>query len=146
MAPKKRKGLPKKAKKKDNLLFDFLNDITWGKTGILNSENKHAYSKFMITKFLSMHTPYLPIADVYLNRYQGSLGDEEFHNFCLAVIPKKKIYMKWVGGKPSKNECKERLQYIVDYFEVSEDEAFEYYEIGGDDLIENIKKMYGVME
>jgi len=138
--------LPKKAKKKSNLLFDFLNDITWDKKNILNSENKHAYSKFMVTKFLSMHTPYLPIVDVYLNKLQGSLQEEEFHKFCLAIFPKKKIYMKWVGGKPTKNECKEQLAYIVDYFEVSEDEAYEYYEIGGTDLIDNIKKMYGIVE
>jgi hypothetical protein len=143
---KKRKGLPKKAKKKSSLLFDFLNDITWDKKNILNSENKHGYSRFMITKFLSMHSPYLPIVDVYLNRFQASMGDEEFHKLCLAIFPKKKVYLKYVGGKPTKDECKTQLKYIIDYFEVSEDEAFEYYEIAGDELITNIKMMYGIME
>jgi hypothetical protein len=144
--PPKRKGLPKKAKKKSSALFDFLNDITWDKKNILNSDNKHAYSKFMITKFLSMHEPYLPIVDIYINKYQGSLGDEEFHKLCIALIPKKKVFLKYINGTPSINECKDKVKRIKDYFEISEREAHEYYQIAGDELVENIQEMYGLNE
>jgi hypothetical protein len=145
MPPTKRKGLPKKAKKKSSALFDFLNDITWDKKNILDNENRHAYSRFMITKFLSMHEPYLPIVDVYLNKYQGCLEDEEFHKLCIALIPRKKVFLKYIQGKPHVNECKESLKVIMDYFEISQREAFDFYQIAGDDMVEKIKEMYGTM-
>jgi hypothetical protein len=145
MPPKKRKGLPKKAKKKSSALFDFLNDITWEKKNILNNENRHGYSRFMITKFLSMHEPYIPIVDVYLNKFQGCLEDEEFHKLCISVIPKKKVYLKYINGKPSINECKESVKVIMDYFEISEREAFDYYRIAGDGMVDSIKEMYGTV-
>jgi hypothetical protein len=142
----KRKGLPKTEKKKTTVLFDFLNDITYDKVNILNSENNHAYSKYMITSFLSMHEPYLPIVDIYLNKYQGCLSNADFHKMCLALIPKKKIYLNYVKGKPAIKECKDQLEYIVNYFKISYEEAYDYYLLGGDKIVVDIKRMYGIVE
>jgi hypothetical protein len=144
MSPKK-KGIPKKEKKKSSALFDFLNDITWDKQNILNNDNKHAYSRFMITKFLSMHEPYLPIVDVYLNKFQGCLDDEQFHKLCIALIPKKKVFLKYINGVSTINECKESVEVIKDYFEISERDAFDYYQIGGEQMVEKIREMYGTI-
>ncbi len=142
--PPKRQGLPKKAKNKSTALFDFLNDITFDKQNILNRENKSQYSRFMITKFLSMNANYLPIVDAILNKYQGVLDDEQFHKLCIGLIPKKKIFLKYNKGKPRREECKESISYISNYFEVSDDTAFEYFELGGEKLVNDIKKLYGV--
>ncbi len=141
-----RKGLEKKPKEKSTKLFDFLNDITLGKENILNSENKHGYSRYMIARFLSMNSDYLPLVDRYINRFQGSLDNEMFHKLCLALIPQRKVFLSYVKGTPLKNEVKEDLKYICQYFEVSEDEAFDYYQIAGDELVDKIKSLYGVIE
>ena len=145
MPSEKRKGLPKQEKKKSTALFDFLNDITWDKKNILTSENKHAYSRYMITKFLSMHEAYLPIVDVYINKFQGCLNDADFHKLCIAIIPKKKVFLKYVSGTPSMNECKEQVKLIKEYFEISSKEAYEFYQIGGDEMANKIKEMYGTV-
>lgn len=146
MPPKKRKGLPKKTKKKSNILFDFLDDITYSKKNILTKDNDHEYSKFMITRFLSMYEPYLPIVDTYLNRYQATMENEQFHKFCIAIIPKKKVYLKYINGSVCKKEATGQLKWIKEYFNISEDRAFEYYQIAGEELVTNIKEMYGVIE
>jgi len=146
MPPLKRKGLPKKAKKTTNILFEFLDDITEHKKGILTKDNEHGYSKFMICRFLSMHEPYLPLVDVYLNKHQSVLDNFQFHKLCIALIPKKKIYMTYIKGVPPKTHCKEALKYISDYFEVSEDNAYDYYSLCGEDLVKNIKRLYGIIE
>jgi hypothetical protein len=143
---KKRQGLPKKAKTQSVKLFDFLNDIMLEKKNILNSDNNYCYSKYMITRFLSMIPEYLPIVEQYLNRYQGSLDNYAFHKLCIAVIPNRKVYINYSKTVPLKNVIKDDLKYIVDYFEISENQAYEYYELGGDDLVVNIKKLHGVVE
>lgn len=142
----KRKGLPKKEKKTSNLLFDFLDDITYKKQNILNDSNKHAYSRFMIARFLSMNEGFLPLVDVILNRHQAITTDEEFHKLCIGIFPKQKIFLKYNKGTALKKECKEQIKYIRDYFKVSEDEAFDYYQIAGDEFVNDIKRLYGVIE
>ena len=141
--PTKRKGFPKKSKKKSSALFDFLNDITWDKKNILNRDNKHGYSQFMICRFLSMYEPYLPLVDIYINKYQGVMDDEEFHKLCIALIPKKKVFLKYVKGTPHISQCQEQVKTIAEYFKVSNQEAYEYYEIVGDELVDRILEMYG---
>lgn len=144
MTPK-RKGLPKKQKKSTEL-FDFLRDITEDKKNILNSENNHGYTKYMITRFLSMNPNYLPLVDQVLNRYQGVLDNEMFHKLCLGLIPRQRVRLNYIKGKPLKNECEEQIKYIKDYFKVSENEAYDYYLLAGDEFVTNIKKLYGVIE
>lgn len=139
-----RKGLPKKKKTQTTTLFDFLNDITWDKKNILNKDNKHAYSPYMMTKWISMYEAYLPLAD-YLNQQQMYLDEYSFHKLCIAIVPKKRVRFNYIKGAPDINTCKRELKYIRDYFQVSEKEAYDYYCIAGDELVENIKKMYGIV-
>lgn len=144
-SPPKRKGLPKKEKPQSSILFEFLEDITVNKINILTSENSNKYSKYMITKFLSMHTDYIPLVDAYLNKFSGSLTNEEFHKLCIAIFPKKKIYFNYIRSKPDFNECKDQLKYIVEYFNISYNVAYEYYLITGDQLVTDIKRLYGII-
>jgi len=146
MASEKKKGLPKKKKEAKVGLFDFLNDITFEKTNILNRENEHAYSQFMICRFLSMNDNYLPIAARILNQYQGSLTNQQFHQLCIALIPKRKVFLKYNIGTPLKKECKAQVKWISDYFKVSENDAYDYYTIGGEELVTNIKRLHGIVE
>jgi hypothetical protein len=147
MQPKspKRKGLPKKEKVKSSSLFEFLDDITVNKINILNSKNSSKYSKYMITKFLSLHEPYIPLVDCYLNKLHGSLTNEEFHKLCIAIFPQKKIYFNFSKTKPDINSCKDQLKYISEYFNISYNDAYEYYLISGDSIVTDIKRLYGII-
>lgn len=142
----KQNGLPKSQKSKAPLLFDFLKDITVTKQNILNYDNQSAYSKYMICRFLSMHSEYLPIVDLILNKQQAHLSNQEFHKLCLAIIPKNNVYFNYVKGSSKIKENKESLEYIANYFKISMNDAMDYYEIAGERLVNNIKKLYGIVE
>lgn len=144
---KTRVGLPKKKKatnKSSGWLFKFLDDITYSKTNILNSENDKDYSKYMITKFISVKPSYLPICDI-LNEYQQHWDNYQFHSFCLEVIPKKKVFFKYgdIKGALLMNQCMSQVETIAEYFVIPKHEAFEYYRICGDSLVNDIKNLYG---
>jgi hypothetical protein len=145
--PPLRKGLPKKTKKKSAqgvTLFTFISDITFDKKDILNKDNVHVYSQFMIVKWLSMYEGYLPLVD-HLNRLCGVLDDYQFHKLCIALVPKNRIRLNFVKGVPDMKSSKDKVKYIQDYFQVSPKEAYDYYKLAGEELVDNIKKMYGIM-
>jgi hypothetical protein len=145
--PPLRKGLPKKKKNRSAGgvdLFSFLNDITYGKKNILNKDNVHLYSQFMILQWLSMYEPYLPLVE-HLNRYQGYLDDYQFHKFCIALVPQDRIRMNYVKGVADMKSSKDKIKYIQDYFQVSPKEAYDYYKLAGDELVDSIKQMYGIV-
>ena len=151
MPPKKtsRVGVPKKKKTSigPNMLFQFLDDISYTKTNILNASNVNQYSKYMITKFLSVKSSYLPICDI-LNQH-GQIWDEyQFHKFCIEVIPKKKVYFKYgdIKGKLLLNECKDKVEVISKHFQVSLNEGFDYYKLCGDSLVDDINILYGIVK
>jgi hypothetical protein len=96
---------------------------------------------------LSLHELYIPLVDIYLNKYQGCLDDKEFHKFCIAMIPKKKVNLKNdILLKPDRKNCKEQLKYIMDYFEVNENRAYEFYDMIGEELVDDIKRAHGIIE
>lgn len=140
------KYLPKSARSNTTSLFDFLKDISVEKKNILNYDNQSAYSKYMICRFLSMHSEYLPIVDSILNKQQAHLSNQEFHKLCLAIIPKNNIYFNYIKGSSKIKENKESLEYIAKYFKISMNDAMDYYEIAGETLVNNIKKLYGIIE
>ena len=145
--PPLRKGLPKKKKNKSAggvNLFSFLNDITYDKKDIVDKENVHLYSQFMILKWLSMYESYLPLID-HLNKYQGYLDNYQFHKLCIALVPKERIRMNYVKGVDDMKSCMDKLKYIQDYFQVSPKEAYDYYRLAGEELVINIKRMYGIV-
>ena len=148
MAKALKPSLPKKKKTHKAVqgvnLFSFLNNITYDKKNILNKDNVHLYSRFMMVKWLSMYDPYLPLAD-YLNQYQAYLDDFQFHKLCISIIPKQKVRLNYVKGVLDMKSCQDKLKYIIDYFSVSPKEAYDYYKLAGDDLVDNIRRMYGII-
>ena len=127
-------------------LFDFLKDIMVEKKNILTNDNQHVYSKYMICRFLSMSEEFLPIVDGILNRQQEKLSNQEFHKLCIAMIPQKDIFLRYVKSSPKMKEVEQDLEYIIKYFNVSKNEAYDYYQLSGEELVKNIKKLYGIIE
>lgn len=143
-----RKGVSKKktTTSKPNFLFKFLDDITFGKQNILSSSNEYQYDKYIITKFLSVKTSYLPICDI-LNEHGQRWTNYQFHDFCIEVIPKKKVFFKYgdIKGTLLIGKYKKQVSLISDFFKVSPQEAFDYYKICGDSLVDDINESRGIM-
>jgi hypothetical protein len=142
-----RKSLPKKKKATSGMLFKFLDDITYTKTNILTNSNVSEYTKYMIIKFLSVKSSYLPICDI-LNQHGERWDSFQFHKFCIEVIPKKKVFFKYgdIKGTLLLSKHKDKVEIISNHFGVTYDEAFEYYKICGDDLVKDIQELYGIVK
>lgn len=141
----KRKGVEKKEKTNTGpSLFDFLNDIMWGKQNILTPQNSKKYSKFMIARFLATREEYLPIAQI-LNQFQDTWSNELFHAFCLEVVPKKKIFLdyKAINAKPPRKQVADKVKIVAKYFEISDRDAYDWYSKCGEELVEDIESLYG---
>lgn len=128
-------------------VFDFLNDITRDKKFILNEDNVHKYSKYLITRFLSTRTEYHMVVDI-LNKFQGTLDEFEFHRLAMCLINTRKAFTMNKGAQITYttdiNQVKEQVETIGEYFMISPREAHEYYKIGGEDLVRDIRILNGI--
>ena len=154
MSVYKKKGLSKKRREnKGPSVFDFLNDITNGKTFILNEDNEKYYSKFMITKWMSVKPEYIKIAAM-LNKYQGVLDKYEFHRMAMSFVTHKKKFFVSAGSSPffkiPIKEIREELVYIADHFNITLNDAYNHYmtlnEQEREEIIKKIKLLQGIVE
>ena len=131
-------------------VFDFLNDLTYDKKFILNENNEHLYNSYIINSWLSLKGEYFKVS-VLLNKYLGVLDKYQYHRFAMSLIPTKKKFRVNKGEspflKPLKNKLETEMELISEYFDVSTDRAFEYYDLlkqpEKNKLIRNLKLMRG---
>lgn len=119
---------------KGNFLFEFLNQITFIKNPefILKASESDLkqVNPFILVKWLSMNDDLLILAD-YLNPLTYNLTTEQLCKICMHLIPKQKMYFKWIGG--TKRTKEHTHKFIIDLlkreYELSENECSEYFEI-----------------
>ena len=105
-------------------LFDFLNQITYikGDWDEFTEEDKKSWNNYMIHRFLSMYEPYIEIVNT-AQKYQ--FEDKHLYNFYKSVIPKKKMFLKYIKSK-AKQVNKDLVNTFIKHFELSSREAKEY--------------------
>ena len=83
-------------------LFDFLNEITYQKSDweSFSEEDKKAWNSFMINRFLSMNPDYIEFVNI-IQKYQY-LTDKQVYTLYKHLIPKRKIFLKYIKGKKDK--------------------------------------------
>lgn len=131
---------------KSKTLFEHLSQITHIKKQNywedLSEGDKKTFSQFMLNRFLSMEMGYVDLVD-YIQTYK--LPDEMYERLMRDLVPKKKIYNKYMKGKSEgKNQD---VDILAEHLKISRREAFDYYETlkekGELKQLENIKKLYG---
>lgn len=131
---------------KSKTLFEHLSQITHIKKQNywedLSEGDKKTFSQFMLNRFLSMEMNYVDLVD-YIQMYK--LPDEMYERLMRDLVPKKKIYNKYMKGKSEgKNQD---VDILAEHLKISRREAFDYYESlkekGELKQLENIKKLYG---
>lgn len=105
-------------------LFDHLNNICYSKQDwdTLSDKDKESWNNYMIHRFLSMHEPYIEIVNT-AQKYQ--FEDKHLYNFYKSVIPKKKMFLKYIKSK-TKQVNKDLVNTFIKHFELSSREAKEY--------------------
>jgi len=126
-------------------IFDWLNQITYEKQpwNSFTEEDKKPFEPYMIHRFLSMNPDYIEF--VNLVQVFPVTDKEKIYNIYLYMIPKKKMFLKYIKSSKTKKQEK-LLGYIASYYECSLGEANEYIDILREHGVKNILNQLGVDE
>lgn len=119
---------PKTQPNKSKTIFDWLNEITYKKS-LWSSFTEHdikEFNAYMIHRFVSMYRPYIHIANA-AQIFQHS-EKEKIYKFYCEMLPKNKIYAKYIKGN-TKSQPEKKINEIVQEYHCSVREAKEYIEI-----------------
>lgn len=109
----------------------------------LSEMDKKSFSPFIINRWLSMNMDLLPIINELQQYTIGTLKPKDVYKLYLDFLPKKKTFDKYIKGKKSDKYNKEMLQYLSQWYEVSQSEVKEYLEILSKDDVVDILMKYG---
>ena len=134
-----------KSEKNINNIFDWLNEITVKKTQPekFSQESWDKWNSYMIHRYLSMNMDYIDIVN-YVQKMNPQ-SKKQIYTIYREMIPKKKVYLKYVKNENKKN-YKELAEYIADDLECGLGEADEYIPILQEHGIRGILWKMGVEE
>ena len=126
-------------------IFDWLNQITYEKQpwNSFTEEDKKSFEPYMIHRFLSMNPEYIEF--VNLVQTFPYTDKEKIYNIYLYMIPKKKMFLKYIKSSSKKRQEK-LLGYVASYYECSLGEANEYIDILRENGVKDILNRMGVDE
>jgi len=126
-------------------IFDWLNQITYDKQpwNSFTEEDKKSFEPYMIHRFLSMNPEYIEF--VNLVQTFPYTDKEKIYNIYLYMIPRKKMFLKYIKSSTKKKQEK-LLGYIASYYECSLGEANEYIDILRENGVKDILNKIGVDE
>ena len=87
-------------------IFDWLNQITYEKQpwNSFTEEDKKSFEPYMIHRFLSMNPDYIEF--VNLVQTFSYTDKEKIYNIYLYMIPKKKMFLKYIKSSRAKRQEK----------------------------------------
>jgi hypothetical protein len=126
-------------------IFDWLNQITYDKQpwNSFTEVDKKSFEPYMIHRFLSMNPEYIEF--VNLVQTFPYTDKEKIYNIYLYMIPKKKMFLKYIKSSAKKRQEK-LLGYVASYYECSLGEANEYIDILRENGVKDILNKMGVDE
>jgi len=123
-------------------IFDWLNEISYNKRpwSSFNNEDRESFNSYMINRFISMKENYIDFVNT-IQKY--SINKELLYNYYCQLIPKRKIFFRYI--KPKKSTLNSNLITILaKYFESSEREIKDNYQLIGKDLSKIILQNIGI--
>jgi len=129
-------------------LFDHIKSITqiqdpkyWKK---LSDADKRTWSTFMINRFLSMNPEWIQlISELDPYTIGNQLNPELVYDIYSSILPKSKIFLKYIKGKNEHKFNKKLIELIKNHFECSNKESIDYLLLMDKSDIENIISLYG---
>jgi len=132
-------------------LFDFIAGITENQTteffdSLTESERKkYKASRYMIHRFLSMNSNYLPVVDE-LQKYTG-IPDRCHYLFLTNILPRGRQFNKYIKGVHNSLYEEWLINLVSKHYHVSHAEAAVYLKIyysQDKDSLRNLCKSYGI--
>ena len=129
-------------------IFDHLSHITEKKTpwDKLSEADQKSFSPYLINRWLSMNMDLIEIVDMFQQYTIGELDRKHVYQLYQELLPKRKMYNKYIKGKDSGKYNKELLEFVAKHYEVSIREATEYVAMLLDidkELVIDILRKYG---
>lgn len=112
-------------------IIDFINYLTVEKKpwDQLTETDKKAFSPFMINRWLSMSMDYVELVAM-LQKYTMTVLDKEMvYRLYLDLLPKQKIYLKYIKKETSKDYQDGLVELLKDYYLISRKDAIQYLDI-----------------
>ena len=123
-------------------IFDWLNEISYNKRpwSSFNNEDRESFNPYMINRFISMKENYIDFVNT-IQKY--SINKELLYNYYCQLIPKRKTFFRYI--KPKKSTLNSNLITILaKYFELSEREIKDNYQLIGKVYSQNILQNIGI--
>jgi hypothetical protein len=118
--------------KEAKTLFDHLKEITEHQNPkyfqTLSDEDKKSWSNFLIIRFLSMNRDWTDLLGELQPAIQ-TLDPEYLYRVLITIIPKRRVYLKYVKGKAEDKYEKWLVELVARDFYVSKSEAVDYLNI-----------------
>lgn len=124
-------------------IFDWVKQVTYIKDpwDSFSDEDKATFNPYMLHRFISMHEPYLELAN-YLQQF-WQLSHEQIYLIYCSYLPEAKIFAKYVKStKPKTNN--DLLTILSDHFKISTREVKQYIHILDKESIEKILSNRGI--
>jgi len=149
---KTKKSKSKAPKIKTMGLFDHLNAITKREYDSAYFDNlsdgeKKTFDIYMINRFLSMNSEWLSTVN-YFQQYSQVISNVDAYRFYANIIPKSKLFLKYVKGEKEAKYNKELISIMSEFYETSRREAISSLDVlytvsGGMDEVKRLCAMYG---
>lgn len=124
-------------------IFDWLKQVTYIKDpwSSFSDEDKATFNHYMLHRFISMHEPYIELAN-YLQKF-WQLTPEQIYLIYCSYLPEQKIFAKYIKSTSPKQNT-DLLNILADYYKVSTREIKSYLQILKKDELENILSSRGI--
>lgn len=134
--------------KKPATIFDHLSNITFKKTPweSLSEADQKSFSPYLINRWLSMDIDFIEIVDMFQRYTIGPLDKKHVYQLYCDILPKMKIYNKYIKGKKGKEYNSELLDILTNHYHISKRDAKAYIDFWkefGIGELEGLLKNYG---
>ena len=129
-------------------IFDHLSHITEKKTpwDKLSEADQKSFSPYLINRWLSMNMDLIEIVDMFQQYTIGELDRKHVYQLYQELLPKRKMYNKYIKAKDSDKYNKELLEFVAKHYQISIREATEYVAMMlnmDKELVVDILRKYG---
>ncbi len=133
---------------KPKTIFNILGDLTFNKTdpNTFSDSDWKSYNTYMVNRWLSMNPGVTEIIN-FIQKYYSL--DKKIHYKMLSdILPKQKLFSKYIKGKKLEKFNTELVSIIAKYYEISRSEAKQRIEMymhfsTGTETLTEILRGYG---
>jgi len=132
-------------------IFDHLSNITFKKKdwNSLSELDQKSFSPYLINRWLSMDMDFIEIVDMFQKYTIGPLDKKHVYQLYHDILPKMKIYNKYIKGKKAKEYNKDLLEMLTSHYQISKRDAklyIDFWKENGIEDLKNLLKGYGKTE